>query len=177
MKKLVEIIKEHEKYVNYDNVHDSFKKIDDFMLKHKEVIDMKEYEELYIDIEEDMCPFLTKEKAEYYTSHIINTDKTKGPHFTMEQISNALVAKHIEKETENYGFYDLYTQINLIYSDLGPVLSFDSDKIISASLAYLNDIDFPAKGMISYTKWYCKCKEELWRENEEEEEDEEEEEY
>lgn len=165
-KSLCELIKKYEDDVNFDGISFSFRQIDEFIYKHKEVIKMEEYEELIEVIEENLCPFLTKEKAEYYVKKVVNSDGTIGPHYTMEQVLNTLENKHIAKETENYNFYDLYTQVILVYSDLGPIVDFDVDKMISISLAYLNDKDFPGRGKMSYTKWYCEAKEKLSEEME-----------
>lgn len=160
-KSLCEIIKENEDNINFENVCKMLKHVDHFIYKNKNILKEEDYDVLINNIENELQPFLNEEKAKYYVSQIINNDGTKGPHFTMEQVSGTLMTKHIETETENYNFYDLYVQINLIYSDLGPILNFDTDKIIASALAYLNDKDFPGKGEISYTKWYCEAKEEL----------------
>lgn len=160
-KTLCEIITKYEDNASLETIRRSFKHMDEFLHEHKHVIKEEDYHKLMEKMEDIFCPYLTEEKAMYYTSKIVNSDGTKGPHFTVEQVSNTLAAKHIDKETKMYSFYDIYTQINLVYSDLGAILNYDTEKIISASLAYLNDMDFPGKGMISYTKWYCEAKEEL----------------
>ncbi len=164
-KKINDIMKKYEDVASYDNVVKAIELIDDFMCEHKDKLDMLEYDSLMDKIEDTLYPFLTEEKAIHYVNKIVNSDGTKGPHFSMEQVSGSLMSKHIEKDTDVYSFYDLYTQINLVYSDLGPILNFDNDKIIAVALAYLKDHDFPGMGKISYTKWYCESMEKLEQES------------
>jgi hypothetical protein len=88
----------------------------------------------------NMAMPMTKEMADEWTHGMKNEDGTKGPHWTMEQIKQAMAQKGIDCNP-----LEMYPVMNSLYSDYCSVLKkWNMNKVdiyLDLACAWLNDSD------------------------------------
>ena len=78
--------------------------------------------------------------AEDWTSHMVNADGTKGPHWTLEQVKQIMAQRNIPGDPAQF-----WAAINMIYSDYCKAIQKTSantlDFYVSITRAFLDDED------------------------------------
>lgn len=95
---------------------------------------------------------LTKEKAEEWTAAMQNEDGTRGPHWSMEQVKQAMAQKGIKADLIQF-----YLALNMMYSDYCAVAKKmnvnNIDFYIGMAKAFLDDKDAGEDKLMRYYKY------------------------
>lgn len=112
-----------------------------YILKNNPYKMMEVLEEMHEDwgesIEEYFCHHIVSEQQyEKYTKYFENTDGTKGPHWSVEQVKEK---SGLDFSTKDYTCYDFAYVVNMKYSDDGDLMS--PEVIFKSAKRFLEDKD------------------------------------
>lgn len=83
-----------------------------------------------------------KELADKAVSNMINSDGTKGAHWTLEETTS--MAKNEGITFQHFNEYDWFYVINMIYSDFYKVFGSNTNMYVKTALEWLTDADVKA---------------------------------
>ena len=111
--------------------------------------------DLYLDMECELYEHVyghhfTSWKYDYAVSGFVNNDGTRGPHWTVSDVTG--YAKSHGASYRNYNEYDLAYAMNMVYSDYYGVISDSVDAYYRTAIAFLEDKDAPEGKAFLYYK-------------------------
>lgn len=115
--------------------------------------------EIYEDMEAELYehiygPHFTKWKYECAVSCLENEDGTKGPHWTVEQITDLARSKGIT--FARFNEYDFAYAMNVMFSDYYGAVQDSTEAYFRMAKAFLMDKDAPDGKAFLYYKAMCK---------------------
>lgn len=92
--------------------------------------------------------------ARHLLHGFVNSDGTRGPHWTYEQTKEAAHKFGVNLEGKNFRCYDWFVVLNMVYSDYYHS-GWGVETYIELAKDFLNDKDFTKPGK---AKWYFQNK-------------------
>lgn len=126
---------------------DQFDELKKTMPKLYEQMECELYEHIY-------GPHFTSWKYDYAVSRFENQDGTKGPHWTVQQITD--YAKQKGVTFVHFNEYDLAYVLNMVYSDYFGVVPDTVESYFKLAKAFIEDKDAPEGKAFLYFKAMCK---------------------
>ena len=127
-------------------VADQFDRLKESMPKLYREMECELYEAIYGN-------HFTSWKYEWAVSKLENKDGTKGPHWTLEQISEYVKPRGIP--TAAYNIYDFAYAMNVMYSDYFGTVPDNVDTYFKMAKAFIEDKDAPNGKAFRYYKAMC----------------------
>lgn len=111
--------------------------------------DKEMYEELEWDFYKELygCHF-NEWLLEDATSHMVNEDGSRGPHWRVEQTNS--VAKSLGVSFIDFNEYDFNYVMNMLYSDFYGCINSDTSTCGKMAKAFLEDKDAPKGKALKY---------------------------
>lgn len=114
--------------------------------------------ELYEDMECELYehiygPHFTKWKYDWAVSKLENQDGTRGPHWTVPQVTD--YAKSRGVEFTRFNEYDLAYVMNMVYSDYFGSVPDSTESYFKIAKAFIMDKDAPEGKAFLYYKAMC----------------------
>lgn len=131
----------HEQLKSF--VHEQFDRLKTSMPELYQEMECELYEHIY-------GPHFTKWKYDCAASGFENEDGSKGPHWTVEQITD--YAKNHGLSYRNYNEYDFAFAMNMVYSDYYGSVSDSTDAYYKLAKAFIEDKDAPEGKAFLYYK-------------------------
>lgn len=110
----------------------------------------KEVEEMLVEVDEVLSPYLSHEEAVEIVTSFENKDGSKGEHWTVEQTKDVARKYNVDLEGKNFKCYDWYAVMNMVYSDYYHS-NWNLDVYVEIAKDFLYDKDFDKPGK---AKWY-----------------------
>lgn len=131
----------HEQLKSF--VHEQFDRLKTSMPELYQEMECELYQHIY-------GPHFTKWKYDCAASGFENEDDSKGPHWSVEQVTD--YAKNHGLSYKDYNEYDFAFAMNMVYSDYYGAIPDSTDAYYKLAKAFIEDKDAPEGKAFLYYK-------------------------